>query len=121
MRNKALTSLLIFGSIIFVVLGCSFNKAKDIEQLLRSNELSDKMEAYYQIGENRDSSYIDLLIINLNDPRLSNNMKFKGMSIYQCKMVALKKISLKTPPHPISYRPDNTNIRFYLQWAKQRK
>jgi len=121
MKNQFVTLLLMLMLISFFNLSCSFNKNKeDVTMLLKSNNLSDKMNAYYIIGENRDANYIDSLLTNLDDPRISNNLRYKGMSIYQCKIEALKKISKKNPPNEINNRPDSTNIKYYLSWASHR-
>jgi len=123
MKNQFVTLLLMLMLMLisFFNSSCSFNKNKeDVTMLLKCNNLSDKMNAYYIIGENRDTNYIDSLLTNLDDPRISNNLRFKGMSIYQCKIVALKKISKKNPPNEINNRPDSANIKYYLSWARHR-
>jgi hypothetical protein len=43
------------------------------------------------------------------------------MSVYQCKIIALKKFTNLDPPNEVTYKPDSVNINFYVGWAKKNK
>lgn len=107
---------------VFCLLGgCAADDSRSVDVLLKSNRLEDNMLAYYKIGEERDTVYTGVLLNDLNDPRVSNNLNFKGMSIYQCKIIALKKISNLDPPNELNYQPDSVNIKFYQDWAMKKQ
>ena len=91
-----------------------------MDQLLSSKDMNDNMRAYYLIGEQRDTSYIPVLIRNLDDNRISHHYRYKGMSVYQAKINALVKVSGELPPNRITYLPDSVNIRFYEEWIKRK-
>lgn len=108
--------LLFLLFVFFIGCNCASNK---IDKLIYSDRLSDNMKAYYLIGEKKDSSFVPILIQDLDDSRISHNYRFLGMSGYQSKIGALRKISGLNPPNEVSYRPDSVNIKYYRQWAKE--
>ena len=97
--------------IVLFCLGC--NRKQHIRELLSSKDKEEIILGAYRAGETGDVSFGTLLIKNANDPRISTNINFKGFSVYQSKMIALKKIFSKDPPVPITYRPDSLVIKFY--------
>ena len=113
--------LIIYCLLLAIFNGCKTKNDENIDILLKSKNSKDKMLAYFLIGENKDKNYIDSLIYKLDDSTISNSLKFKGMSIYQSKIIALKKITGINPPHKITYKPDSINIKFYLNWVKMKK
>ena len=107
--------------IIFVLttIGCKSNsQVEDITELLKSNKPEDLINGFYLIGEARDTSFLREIISNPYDPRVTNVLKFKGMSVYQSKMNALRKISNTNPPFKITYKPDSTIVNFYCKWVE---
>jgi hypothetical protein len=110
MKNLILIFILFFG--------CN-RSTNRINNLLESELLSDNMKAYYLIGEKRDTSFVPIIIEHLDDPEISHHYRFLGMSAYQTKIGALRKISGQDSPNKISYKPDSVNIRFYLKWAEE--
>lgn len=103
--------------LIFIAMSCNAQKNKKIETLLKSEDATDIILGNYLIGEAHDSSYVWRLLSNTDDSRISHDVRFKGMSVYQSKMVAIKKISNLSPPSPINYKPDSIIINFYNTWA----
>lgn len=90
-----------FIAILGVLLITSCFKIKDdkngnrklINKLLKSEKPCDIIEANFIIGETRDSVYIDTLFRNIyNSQVCPGHLNFKGMSVYQSKVGALKKI-----------------------------
>ncbi|MGD9992553.1 MAG: hypothetical protein AB7S69_04570 [Salinivirgaceae bacterium] len=103
--------------ILLLIGGCFPKENRDISDLIKSSRLEDKMRAYYLIGETKDTNYISFLIEDLGNPKISNHLNFKGMSVYQCKINALRKFSNFDPPNEVTYKPDSVNIDFYVNWV----
>jgi hypothetical protein len=95
------------------------DNSKEIEKLLNSNEKNDVILGAYMAGEKKDKLFIPLLLKNADDPRTSHELRFKGLSVYQQKMTALRKIFNVEAPVKITYRPDSTVIKFYSELASQ--
>src|SRR5688572_17052883 len=92
----------------FIIIFClSCDRKQHIRELLTSNDKEEIILGAYKAGETGDFSFITLLIKDASDPRMSTNIRFKGFSVYQSKMIALRKIFKKAPPIPITYRPDS--------------
>lgn len=111
--------------ILVVILGLSCTRGsvadegdENIDSLIRSENVSNVIKGYYLIGEKRDTSYLKEIFDNISDSRISHNWRFLGMSVYQSKVGALRKISGLAPPNPISHKPDPVVISFYIEWAK---
>jgi len=103
-------------SCLFILVSCT-SKTTRINQLVNSEKLEDRMEAYYLIGEKKDFSKIEIMFSRINNSQISHNKKFYGMSEHYCILIALKKISGLNPPNKINYYPDVENIHFYYDWA----
>jgi len=83
--------------------------------MMKSNNVDSIIKAVMEIQEVNDTSMIDALLYKPNDPRITHNLLYKGMSVYQIKMTALKKIINLDPPKPITYEVDTTVIEFYVR------
>jgi hypothetical protein len=88
-----------------------------IRKLIRSNNVNEIVEGYFIIGEEKQTIFIKDMFLNINDARISHHYKFKGISIYQSKLIALKKISGLDSPFKITRKPDCRVIKFYYKWA----
>ena len=75
------------------------------------------MQGCSYIKSKKDTIYIGLLFENIDDERISHNIKYNGMSVYQCKIGALRRISGINPPNKVTHKVDITNINFYKNWA----
>jgi hypothetical protein len=92
---------------------------KEVRLLLQRGEKEDLVKAYYLIGQNRDTSFLRDVMANPYDPRIVHVAEFYGMSVYQCKMNALKRISGVLPPRKITYLPDSAVVNFYCRWINR--
>jgi hypothetical protein len=109
--------LSILTSILFTECTSSENYKKD----LLSDDKNKIDNACYELGELKDTSAIKPLLTKALDPRISTNLKFKGMSVNYCRLVALKKISGVDIGRKIDqFRPDTAATNFYLDWAVKR-
>lgn len=105
--------------LIFIFFGCN-NSYKKIEALLLSNETNDLILGSLKARRSGDERFCKFLIQNADDPRRSTNIRHKGVSVYQAKMEALKKILGEEPPKKIDQIPDSVNIKFYTELIKRR-
>jgi hypothetical protein len=107
---------IVFISLVFVVFACNMNEK--YKRDLQSNNVNKIDNACYKLGESKDTSAVKLLLTNILDPRMSTNLRFKGMSTSYCRLGALKKISGLDMGRPIDqFSPDTTAVFFYLDWA----
>lgn len=106
--------------VTLLIFSCS-DRSKNINDLLKSNDTDKLVEAFYLIGEKRDTNYIKYIFENPIDARVSNKLKFKGISVYQSKMTAIKKITGISPPNVITYIPDPTIVAFYSKIVKEKQ
>jgi hypothetical protein len=96
----------------------SCNNDKEIFKLLQSDNKDDIILGAYKAGETEDKKFVSLLLKNADDPRRSTNLRFIGLSVYQSKMIALRKIFKMKPPNEITRNVDSTVIEFYITCAK---
>lgn len=112
---------LLYTSILFIfLLSCTESKQERINKLLNKNDKTSIIEASFLIGEIKDTSYVPILLKNCYDCRITHHMQFYGISVYQSKMIALKKISGVAPPSEATYQPDSSIVNYYTAWAKSR-
>lgn len=119
---------ILFAFVLLVlVIGCvqttkviSDMPDKKIEEMIRNNIPDDMVKGFYLIGEKKLLKYIPEIFKEIDDPRISHHLKFKGISIYQSKIIALYKMSGLEPPRKITYRPDTLIINFYSKWAREK-
>jgi len=88
------------------------------KELSSRNHATDILEAAYELGEQKDTSAIKLLLTNILDPRMSTNLKFKGMTVCYGRLGALRKITGASPSWKIDqFSQDTVAVNFYLTWA----
>jgi hypothetical protein len=108
-------------SILFIletILLTSCTSSEKYKKDLLSDDINKIDNACYELGELKDTSAIKLLLTKALDPRISHNLKFKGMSVNYCRLGALKKISGVEIGRKIDqFRCDTTATQFYLDWA----
>jgi hypothetical protein len=85
---------------------------------LRGKYKDDVIRGATEAGRTKDTIFVPELLKNADDPRVSTNIDFYGVSVYQAKMEALEEIFQKSPPNKITYRPDSRVIKFYSELAK---
>ena len=103
--------------ILFILLLNSCNSKEKISLLLKSDDKTQIMLGCSYINSQKDTEYVSLLLKDLDDSRISHDVRFNGMSVYQCKINALKRISNIDPPKKVTYKVDTVNINFYKEWA----
>jgi hypothetical protein len=108
----------IFYGLIFIML-TSCNSDKEITRLLNSEEKEEIILGAHKAGESGDKQFVPLLLKNADDRRASINIKFKGFTVYQEKMIALRKIFKQDPPTKITDKPDSLVINFYTELSKE--
>ncbi len=89
-------------------------KRERIISMLRSKNKDTIVNAIRLVRDNNDTSMIKYLLEDLNDPRVTHKLPFKGKSIYQIKVEALEALTGVSPDIAITYRPDSNIIKFYL-------
>jgi|GEM_PF-1580548 len=122
MNSNRVKYLLQFVSLVLLVacsVGDDHYDSKQISEMIATGDAPQLVRAYYHIGEQRDTTFIPFLVSQMSDPRISHDFDFLGVSVYQSKMVALKKISGLSPPRPIQPRPDSSIINFYCDWVRK--
>ena len=90
------------------------NKSK-IHYLLLSLDKNDLILGAYKAGESGEKEFVPLLLKKGDDSRMSTNLKFKGITVYQSKMIALRKIFMKAQPVDVIYKTDSNVINYYIQ------
>lgn len=116
---NTLNRKLYFSILIVLLIAC--NRDKQIIQLLNSVKSRDIIIGAYKAGETGDKKFVPLLLRNANDPRSTTYIKFKGFTVCQEKMVALRKIFKTEPPVVITRNPDSTVKKFYNDLSKRDK
>lgn len=109
--------ILIKYLILILCISCNNGEKVDIEnvkKLIASKNVNEIVEGYFIIGETNQTIFINDMFININDARISHHYRFKGISVYQSKMIALRKISGLKSPYKITSKPDKRIICFYF-------
>lgn len=73
-------------------LPCSFSDEKYKQDLLSHDTIKIDKDCY-ELVEMKDPSAVKLLFSKILDPRISHDIRFKGMSVNYFRLVPLKKIS----------------------------
>ena len=113
-KNK---SILLIISLLFIF---SCNQQNDIEKinnLINSNNPDKIIKGYLSINNKNGALFIEKIFDNIDDQRVSHNIKNIGVSVYQSKMIAIKKVSGLEPPRKITYKKDDSIVQFYYKWA----
>lgn len=106
---------------IFISFGllfcCSCGQKKYQKVDLLSDDIVKIDKACFELGEAKDTSAVRLLLNHIKDPRITHNLHFKGASVYQCRIGALRKISGLDFEKKITHEIDTNAINFYIDWA----
>jgi hypothetical protein len=109
---KSIIQIKLVIPIICFFISCKTNKV-DIVRMNRSGNKDSIFIATELIHKSNDSSLFKELLFGIYDSRVSNNLHYKGMSIYQAKIQVLQDVTGKKAPHKITYEIDSTNVMFY--------
>jgi len=104
-------------SITLLLLSCEKDRKDEILNLLNSNDKTKIIKGCSLINSEKDTMYVNFLLRNIDDSRVSNHSDYYGISVYEAKIKALKRISNLDPPNKITYNVDSLNISFYTKWA----
>jgi cell division protein FtsL len=116
-RLTKISKVLLLLIVVSVVLFSCSPTYKYKEDLL-SNDVASICKACYELGKAKDTSAVKLLLTRILDPRISHDLRFKGMSVAQCRTAALTKISkINVLRKGNEYMPDTAAVYFYLEWA----
>lgn len=81
------------------------------------SKITDKyLDACSKINQG-DTVFVEFLLKDLKNVATTHNYKFKGITVYQAKMNALRRISGLEPPRKITYKYDQDIVDFYTDWA----
>ena len=112
--------------IVIIIFACSIiscfrikddnDNRKYINALLKSKKACDIIQANFLIGELRDSLYIDTLFKDIYNRQVCpGHPNFKGFSIYQSKIGALRKIACIDSAFKVTNKPDSAIVNFMRQ------
>ena len=107
--------------LLLLIYGCHSSNVKDIDKLISSGRTIDIIRCANLIGEYKKIEYIPYLFNNIEDDRVTNDLRYKGISAYQSCAEALRRLSGLEPPNKITYKLDTTIVIFYKKWAVQKK
>lgn len=102
-------------SLIFLSCGQE-SESKMLNGLKSCNKDSICIASYY-FGEHKDRSVVRELLSGIEDSRISHDIRHKGMSVYYCKMRALRKISGLNINVTQKENPDLEKIQKFIDWA----
>src|SRR5262245_60960325 len=107
-------------AVALIIVSCD-KSSKQYKADLLSDEKYKINMACLVLGERKDTSAVKLLLTKILDPRISHSLKFYGMSVNYCRLIALKKISGLDIGHKIDqFGPDTSATLFYLNWAVEK-
>ncbi|WP_261512643.1 hypothetical protein [Chryseobacterium paludis] len=103
--------------IILTLFSCIKNDKDKIIELLNSDDKTKIMKGCSQLKSEKDTIFIKYLFKDITDERISHDAEFYGISVYQAKIGALKRISGLPSPNKNTYEFDSLNTAFYKKWA----
>lgn len=108
-----------FSIFLLLFLSCQNTKRSEIINGLNSDKPAEIINACRLIGKDSDSSIVFMLLEHPFDARVSNDLRFKGISVYQAKMHAFERVSGLQPPNDVTYQLDSANVHFYVDWVRE--
>ena len=101
---------------IFVLISCSrVIEEKNLITMFNSKDKEQLLTAIDYVSEHHQVHMVKYLLSDALDPRIVHDMRYKGMSIYQIKMGAMQKLTGVKSLKKITYRPDSSVFKFYLE------
>lgn len=105
----------------FLILS-SCSNTEEFKQDLLSGNKQKIIKACYKLGEKRDTSAVKNLLYQVLDPRITHNIRFKGVSVNYARLVALQKISGNQYDGKINQSSvDSIATFFFRDWAIEKK
>lgn len=118
---KRKLNILLLLIILSSALSCRDMDEFDYKKGIISRNADSICISCYQIGERKDSSEVKHLLIGINDPRISHNIRHNGMSVYYCRAIALNKLSGLNLRIEQTSMPDTNIIDRFTRWALKEK
>ena len=112
-------STILLISLIF--LSCGKESESKMLNGLKSCDKDSICIASYYYGEHKDRSVVRELLTGIEDSRVSHNIHHKGMSVYYCKIRALKKISGLNINVAEREKPNMEKIQKFIDWAIEKQ
>lgn len=106
---------------ILIFSSCGQESETKMHNALKSCNKDSICIASYYFGERKDRSVIRDLLTGIEDSRISQDARQKGMSVYYCKMIALGKVSGLNIYVTEREKPDSIKIQKYINWAIENK
>jgi len=93
---------------------------KRLIEMLNSDKKIEVIKAINYIADRHQTHMVKYLLADAMDPRVTNDLRYKGMSIYKIKMGAMERLTGVKPIKKITYKPDSTVLKFYVDIAVKR-
>lgn len=102
--------------VFFLLLSCTrVISEKKLIEMFNSKDKRQLLTAIEYVSEHHQVHMAKYVLIDALDPRIVHDLRHKGMSIYQIKMGAMQKLTGVKPLKRITYKPDSSVFRFYLE------
>lgn len=85
--------------------------------MLNSDKKIEVIKAINYIADHHQTHMVKYLLADAMDPRITHDLRYKGMSIYKIKMGAMKRLTGVKPIKEITYIPDSAVFKFYVDIA----
>ncbi|GGH33027.1 hypothetical protein FAZ19_23560 [Sphingobacterium alkalisoli] len=92
-----------------------------LSKMLEGEDKQQIIEATRYVVDHKKVELVGALLKNGLDPRITHDLRYKGMTIYQIKMHAVQKLMEVPPPKKIDSEPDSVVFNFYLRLARNKK
>ena len=103
--------------LILIFLSCTKESETKMLNGLKSCNKDSICIASYYFGERKNRNVVLYLLNGIEDGRISHDIRYKGMTVYYCKMIALKKISGLNINVTQSEKPDSKKIQKFIDWG----
>jgi hypothetical protein len=108
---------ILFAFIGFLFLSSCSNNVNYKQDLLSGNR-DKNITACFELGEKKDTSVVKNLLNKALDPRITHNIKYKGVSVNYAKLMELQKISGYQYRRKITqFQVDTIATLFFIDWA----
>lgn len=88
--------------------------------MLASDDVKEIINASIYISDNKDTGLVTYMLKDGMDPRISHDFRHYGKTVYQIKMIAMRKLTGVEFPRKLNYKPDSAIFKFYFKLAQQR-
>ncbi len=75
------------------------------------------IEAINYIADHHQTHMVKYLLADAMDPRITHDLRYKGMSIYKIKMGAMERLTGVKSIKKVTREPDSAVLKFYVDIA----